>query len=644
MKPNLGDIIADKYRLDRVLGEGGMSTVYAAANIVTGKPVAIKWLQPEIIRDEEQSQRLLREAQATSSLDHPNVVNVFDVGRHDGALFLVMELLHGEPLSELLQRVPQDPYEFVKLMMPVLRGVHAAHRGGVVHRDLKPDNIFICRDPHGEPREPKVLDFGISKLTDELEPGQELTREGTVFGTPQYMAPEQMRDARVADARSDVYALGVILYRAFSNEYPYDADTLTALAIRIVEGNAAPLHELCPSLDPGLADVVMRALALDPEQRFPSVAALGQALEAYSDGILFAPGAAERESATQLRLSSMGMRDSSPQLRDSAPQLRDSAPQLRDSGASPIRDSSPGLRESSPSLGARAEDPRVSTRSKGSLPSMRAIAPPPPPPRTGAIRMRDAQPSLHGHGSPLALQLSVAVPLPTTQLEASELMIEDDHPSRESRLSIPPPPPPTTHSRPSRGLQIVVEEPYTTQRVDRWSRRQSWLIGLTLFTIGSVAPAGWQLWQKARGANTTMVVRAPRAPVTGKTANVYATMEANLAGHGVSDERGAALQDQPSVPAATEATPAFTPPVSQAELERAAAAPDTAQDPKTSANKNDDLERRRRRVVSAAPRIFVPAAQPVHGYESGAAPTVESKVDTAAPAPAVQTERNPYRR
>ncbi|MEY4514884.1 MAG: hypothetical protein RLZZ450_7006, partial [Pseudomonadota bacterium] len=211
MKPNLGDVVADKYRLDRVLGEGGMSTVYAAANVITGKPVAIKWLQPEIIKDEEQSQRLLREAQATSSLDHPNVVNVFDVGRHAGALFLVMELLHGEPLSELLQRGPHDPYEIVRLMMPVLRGVHAAHRGGVVHRDLKPDNIFICRDPHGdEPREPKVLDFGISKLTDELTPGQELTREGTVFGTPQYMAPEQMRDARVADARSDVYALGVI--------------------------------------------------------------------------------------------------------------------------------------------------------------------------------------------------------------------------------------------------------------------------------------------------------------------------------------------------------------------------------------------------------------------------------------------------
>src|SRR5690349_24453074 len=124
MKPNLGEIIADKYRLDRVLGEGGMSTVYAAANVTTGKPVAIKLLQPELVRDEEQSQRLLREAQAASAIDHPNVVNVFDIGNHRGALFLVMELLHGEPLSALLQSGPQDPSDFVRLMMPVLRGVH----------------------------------------------------------------------------------------------------------------------------------------------------------------------------------------------------------------------------------------------------------------------------------------------------------------------------------------------------------------------------------------------------------------------------------------------------------------------------------------------------------------------------------------
>jgi eukaryotic-like serine/threonine-protein kinase len=328
MKPNLGDVLADKYRLDRVVGEGGMSMVFAATHTLTGKQVAIKWLLPELVGDEENSQRLLREAQATGAIDHPNVVNVFDVGRHAGALFLVMEHLHGEPLSEFLTRGPHDPVEFVQLMMPILRGVHAAHRIGVVHRDLKPDNIFLCRDPHGEAREPKVLDFGISKLTDDLlEPGSELTREGTVFGTPQYMAPEQMRDAHIADARSDIYALGVIFYRAFSNEYPYDADTLTALAIRIVEGNAAPLHEICPHLDLGLCDVIMRALALDPDQRFANVAALAQALEPYADGVLFTP---------PTRDSWPPLRDSQPMLRASLTPRRASQPQLSQRDSRPV--------------------------------------------------------------------------------------------------------------------------------------------------------------------------------------------------------------------------------------------------------------------------------------------------------------------
>ncbi len=290
LKPEVGAALAGKYRLERVLGEGGMSTVFAAINLVTGKQVAIKWLHPEVLQELGQSQQLLREAQAASAVDHPNVVNVFDVGWHQGALFLVMELLHGEPLSELLAREQLAPSALVKLLMPVLRGVHAAHRMGVVHRDLKPDNIFLCRDPHGEARGPKVLDFGISKLGDDgAAPG----RAGTVFGTPQYMAPEQLRDARLADARSDVYALGAIFYRALSREYPYDADTLTALTLQVLGGDAPPLQELCPELERGLCAVVMRALELDPARRFQSVAELAQALAPYADRTRFAPAALE---------------------------------------------------------------------------------------------------------------------------------------------------------------------------------------------------------------------------------------------------------------------------------------------------------------------------------------------------------------
>jgi serine/threonine-protein kinase len=573
MKPNLGDVIAEKYRLDRVLGEGGMSMVFAAVNVLTGKQVAIKWLQPEVVKDEEQSQRLLREAQATSSIDHPNVVNVFDVGRHDGALFLVMELLHGEPLSELLMRGPQEPVDFVRMMMPVLRGVHAAHRVGVVHRDLKPDNIFMCRDPHGEIREPKVLDFGISKLSGDknmLEPGQELTREGTVFGTPQYMAPEQMRDARIADVRSDVYALGVIFYRAFSNEYPYDADTLTALAIRIVEGNAAPLHELVPSLDRGLSEIVMRALSLDPELRFQSVAELGMALELYADGIQFAQTAFERESATWLR--------------------RDSAAVMLANGA----------------------------------PSVRRMSPPPPPPRTGS-------------GQRVLPLTNTRSQLATTALEPSDLMASSSVPlTQSSRLSIPPPPPPTI-TRPSRGLEVVLDDSYATQRVDRWSsRRQTLLIGAALFAIGSIAPAGWQMWEKARGAQQVTPAERPHALVAGKGANVLAAMERERAAQQAQRlESPVAAADTPTEPVEPEPVapePIAEPSVPTQEL----AAPVSAALPSGVSAPAKPESRRR----SAAPRVepvvaapSEPAAAPI----PAAAPVVEA-------APAAVSERNPYLR
>ncbi|MET0283097.1 MAG: serine/threonine-protein kinase [Polyangiales bacterium] len=558
MKPNLGDVIAEKYRLDRVLGEGGMSMVFAAANVLTGKPVAIKWLQPEVVKDEEQSQRLLREAQATSNIDHPNVVNVFDVGRHEGALFLVMELLHGEPLSELLMRNPQEPTDFVRMMMPVLRGVHAAHRMGVVHRDLKPDNIFMCRDPHGEIREPKVLDFGISKLANDknlLEPGQELTREGTVFGTPQYMAPEQMRDARIADARSDVYALGVIFYRAFSNEYPYDADTLTALAIRIVEGNAAPLHELVPSLDRGLSDLVMRALSLDPDQRFQSVAELGTALEGYSDGVLFTQTSYERESATWLRRDSMSV------------MLADGTP------------------------------------------SVRRMSPPPPPPRTGSGQ--------------IALSRSQQI---TTALDPSELIAAAPlHAvaTRSVRLSIPPPPPPT-NTRPTRGLEVVLDESYPTQRVDRWSsRRQTLLIGAALFAIGSIAPAGWQLLEKARGGPQEVEQR-PRALVSGKGANVLAAQK-----HADAQREQERVKEPAVVPEVAAVQPAPPQPVVPTQEEAAPA-------PLPSGLSAPGAKPERRR--SSRHEAYVPTSEAPPAAVSAGTPVVE-----ALPSASI-SERNPYLR
>jgi serine/threonine protein kinase len=623
MKPNLGDVIAEKYRLDRVLGEGGMSMVFAAANVLTGKPVAIKWLQPEVLGDEEQSQRLLREAQATSNIDHPNVVNVFDVGRHEGALFLVMELLHGEPLSELLMRGPQDPVEFVRLMMPVLRGVHAAHRNGVVHRDLKPDNIFMCRGLEGDAREPKVLDFGISKLTgDLLEPGKELTREGTVFGTPQYMAPEQMRDARIADARSDVYALGVIFYRAFSNEYPYDADTLTALAIRIVEGNAPPLHELCPKLDRGLSELVMRALSLDPEQRFQTVAELGTALEGYSDGVLFTQSSFERESATWLR------RDSTAVL------LADGTSSLQRSDSAPL------------------------PRRTDSTPSLRAISPPPPPPRS--------TPSLS------LARIDTSSRQSTTALDATDLLVAAEElpsgsverpstPTHSTRLSIPRPPPPT-NTRPNPVLEVIVDDSYSTQRVDRWSsRRQTLAIGLALFAIGSIAPAGWQLWEKARGAQHGVEAR-PRALVAGKGANVLAAIQQRSAAQAVQPPAEAPLAAKeapaPAAPSEVAAAPsevaAAPSGVAAAPSQVAAEPSEVAAEPGAAAPSAPVLPRgistpsrrsrssSRRRARNSTREVLSPAALASENY--GSTPDVATGTASIEALPNTASERNPYLR
>lgn len=284
-RPIPGDVLAQHYRLTRVLKEGGTSMVFAAENVFTGKLVAIKWILPELMREREVSLRLLREAQLNAAIGHPNVVNVFDVGRHEGSLFLVMELLHGRPLSEALTDAPLDASTFIRLMMPVLRGVQAAHGAGVVHRDLKPENIFLCVDAHGVARETKVLDFGVSKLTrGSLSADQEAALEGTVRGTRQFMAPEQIRDDRNCDERSDIYALGVIFYRALSGVLPYDGATPVELAVRLARGNATPLSQRVAKLPRGLSDVVMRALAADPGRRFANVASLASALEPYTQG------------------------------------------------------------------------------------------------------------------------------------------------------------------------------------------------------------------------------------------------------------------------------------------------------------------------------------------------------------------------
>ena len=282
-EPRVGDILAGKYRIDGVLGTGGSGTVYAATHVVTDKRTALKWLRPELATDQVACQRAIQEARASALIQHPNIVDIYDVSSHEGFLFLIMEYLYGETLYDTILRERLTPEALIHLLMPALRGVAAAHRSGVIHRDIKPENIFLCRGPEGAPREAKVLDFGIAKvIAPEARLSKSLTISGKLVGTPYYMSPEQTTRPKAVDYRSDVYAFGVILYEAMSGEIPYDADTVSMVFIEISRGKPIPLHERRPDLPRKFTDVVMKAMAHQPEDRFQDIESLARALMTFA--------------------------------------------------------------------------------------------------------------------------------------------------------------------------------------------------------------------------------------------------------------------------------------------------------------------------------------------------------------------------
>jgi eukaryotic-like serine/threonine-protein kinase len=295
--PKVGDVIAGKYQIEQLIGVGGMGAVFAANHKFTGKRVALKWMLPELARDNDAVQRFMREAHAAGRINHPNVVDVYDVGQHDSSYFLVMEHLSGETLTAALARRDMSPADLLDLLIPAMRGVGSAHRQGVVHRDLKPDNIFLSYEEDGMGRSAKVLDFGISKLSNEGTLDPRLTRTGAVVGTPYYMSPEQIRGLSGLDKRADVYAFGVILYEALTGRVPYHADTYGALVLEIATGNPPAPAELVQDVPVELSRIVMRAMARDPNARFPDMETLVRALEPFSS-------AQPRNSARRTSMSS----------------------------------------------------------------------------------------------------------------------------------------------------------------------------------------------------------------------------------------------------------------------------------------------------------------------------------------------------
>jgi tRNA A-37 threonylcarbamoyl transferase component Bud32 len=279
--PKPGEVIAGKYRVDRLLGVGGMGAVVAATHLGLGQTVAIKFLLAEVAQSANSVARFQREAQAAAMIQSDHVARVSDVGTLDsGTPYMVMEFLQGEDLSEALQRGALPVTFAVRCVLEAAEALAEAHQMGIVHRDLKPANLFLAQRPEGTARV-KVLDFGISKMV--TGPGANLTRTSALMGSPVYMAPEQMESAKNVDARSDIWALGTILFESLTGIIPFAGDTLPEICAKILTAEAPSLLQIWPDAPPGLAQAIARALQKKPEHRYQTLVEMADALVPYGD-------------------------------------------------------------------------------------------------------------------------------------------------------------------------------------------------------------------------------------------------------------------------------------------------------------------------------------------------------------------------
>jgi serine/threonine-protein kinase len=287
-----GSVIDGKYRLERLLGEGGMGSVWCAQHLQLDLPVAIKLLRAGSDKA-ILSERLKIEARAVARLTHPAIVRVFDVDTSEGGdPYIVMELLEGESLADLLERGPLSSVLAVQTLLPIAEGLALAHAKGIVHRDLKPHNVFIVRD--GERVQPKLLDFGIAKLTTSPLPTGSLTDTGIVVGSPDYMSPEQARGRNDVDFRADIWQFCVVLYESLTGDTPFEGENYNALMRAIVEDEPKPL-QLDQDVDLHLSELIAWGLAKDRSKRPASIQELARALAEWlmacgvNEDITFAP-------------------------------------------------------------------------------------------------------------------------------------------------------------------------------------------------------------------------------------------------------------------------------------------------------------------------------------------------------------------
>src|SRR6478752_7390433 len=286
----LGTLAAGRYRILKLLGEGGMGQVYLAEHVAIEKRVALKILRAEFAAKGDIVTRFQQEAISASRIKHPNVLDVFDFGQlENGRFFLAMEFLEGNDLAdELSRRRVLDAASGIRISMQMCRALAAAHANGVVHRDMKPENVFLQRTVDGE-EIVKIVDFGIAQLRSKeaevAETKRRLTRTGMIFGTPEYMAPEQA-SGKHADLRSDIYSVGIIMYEMFTGAVPFTGETFLGVLSKHLSEVPPAMQAVYPGLQlsPELEAVVLRTLAKDPTHRYQTMNELAAALAATPEG------------------------------------------------------------------------------------------------------------------------------------------------------------------------------------------------------------------------------------------------------------------------------------------------------------------------------------------------------------------------
>ncbi|HEX3853885.1 MAG TPA: serine/threonine-protein kinase [Polyangiaceae bacterium] len=363
-----GAVIADRYKLVRPLGRGGMGVVWVAHSLVLGVDVALKLIHSDL-GGATSGTRMAREAHAAARLGHPAMVRVFDFGWTSRAdPFLVMELVQGESLGSMLRRELRLPaIQAVQLLLPLADGLRSAHDKGIVHRDVKPDNILIARDEFGR-QQPKLLDFGIAKVDQTLaNEDRKLTQEGVALGSPEYMSPEQASGREDIDHRSDVWALCVVLYESITGKMPVDRPNYNALMQAIIHDGALPTTDFSAG-DPDLWRVIERGLQKNPANRWASMTELGEALALW----LYEHGVKEDISANSLRAvwldgSLSGVRMD---LGSMMPQ-RSSRPPAMDPGIPAVEAAKRAKATERSSLRSQQSAPTISRRSIAAAPPAR---------------------------------------------------------------------------------------------------------------------------------------------------------------------------------------------------------------------------------------------------------------------------------